>query len=162
MNLQFGIIIIGQFGITILAMALDLSIIIKNDPYLNGTNWVPYYGTSADLVISCPQVLFSQPFSMIPGMVTNVPLPQDTMLYQFDAVESQASMSPPASRFRFMGLTIIKQQAPPSRLIPPPCSAPITVSWPGRPRYSATLSFSVRRCGNGDQYDRYHHAFDDG
>jgi hypothetical protein len=76
----------------------------KNDPYLNGTNWVPYYGTSADLVISCPQVLFSQPFSMIPGMVTNVPLPQDTMLYQFDAVESQGihvTASQPVSVYGF-------------------------------------------------------------
>ena len=75
----------------------------KNDPYLNGTNWARYFGTGT-VTSSCPQVPFSQPFSVTPGMVTNVPLPQDTMLYQFDAVESQGihvTASQPVSVYGF-------------------------------------------------------------
>jgi hypothetical protein len=75
----------------------------KNDPYLDGTNWAWYFGTGT-VTSSCPQVPFSQPFSVTPGMVTNVPLPQDTMLYQFDAVESQGihvTASQPVSVYGF-------------------------------------------------------------
>ena len=72
----------------------------KPDPYLNGSNWS---GTGT-VTSSCPQVSFSQPFSVTLGMVTNVPLPQDTMLYQFDAVESQGihvTASQPVSVYGF-------------------------------------------------------------
>jgi hypothetical protein len=75
----------------------------KPDPYLNGTNWARYIGTGT-VTSSCPQVLFSQPFSVTPGMVTNVPLPLDVMLYQFDAVESQGihvTASQPVSVYGF-------------------------------------------------------------
>jgi len=92
---------------------------------------------------------------MIPGMVTNVPLPQDTMLYQFDAVESQASMSPQPAGFGLWGLTIIKQQAPLHGLSHPHARHQLLCHGPGVLDIRQTLSFSVRRCGNGDQYDRY-------
>ena len=73
----------------------------KPDPYLNGSNWS---GNGPGVTTFCPQVPFSQPFSVTPGMVTNVPLPQDTMLYQFDAVESQGihvTASQPVSVYGF-------------------------------------------------------------
>ena len=75
----------------------------KPDPYLNGTNWFEYTGTGT-VTSSCPQVSFSQPFSVTPGMVTNVPLPLDVMLDEFDVVQSEGihvTASQPVSVYGF-------------------------------------------------------------
>ena len=71
---------------------------------LNGTNWTSYYGDGPGISVSCPQVLLSQPFSLAAGAVTNVPIPAEVMLTDFNAVENQGihlTASQPVSVYGF-------------------------------------------------------------
>ena len=76
-----------------------------DNPYLNGSNWIAFPGIEQGVVMtSCPQVPFSQSFSVAAGTVTNLPLPLNAMLDEYDANESKGihiTASQPVSVYGF-------------------------------------------------------------
>ena len=61
----------------------------KSGRDLNGSNWSNDQGTEYSITSSCLQVPFSQFFSVPAGSVTNVPIPSEYMLANYDDIESE-------------------------------------------------------------------------